>query len=401
MAAGNPQAATCSDCHGSHAVLRAHDADSPLNRTHLPQTCGRCHEQEFAAYRAGVHGQAAERGATGAPVCTDCHGEHEVVRLGEPGQVVVANETCESCHQNRALVRRYDLPERAVGSYEDSYHGRAARGGLARAAGCTSCHGVHRILAASDTASSIHPNHLVNTCRRCHPQASPAFAASYAHAPHAASAGDRGAGIVRGIYRWLIGVVIGGMLLHNAALLGHDLRERWAEHRRRATHVRLNRNEVWQHLVLLTTFTLLVVTGFALKYPDTFWARGLTVVGMDEGVRRVLRRIAAAGMVLVALYHLGYWITARGREQLRHMAPGVRDVREFAGHMAHQLGRTAVRPAFGRSCGGPWSWRARALFSGSRNDSMGRAGWSASPKPCISTKRGWRCSPSSSGTSSS
>jgi cytochrome b subunit of formate dehydrogenase len=348
MAAGNPKAATCSDCHGSHAVLRARDEESPLHRTNLPRTCGRCHAEEYEAYHAGVHGQAAERGAAGAPVCNDCHGEHEVVRLGEPGQIRVAIETCESCHQNRALVRRYDLPERAVGSYEDSYHGRAARGGLARAAGCTSCHGVHRILAASDTASSIYPGNLVSTCRRCHPQATPDFAASYAHAPRSASAGDHGAGIVRGIYMWLIGVVIGGMLLHNAVLLGNDLRQRWVEHRRRATHVRLNRNEVWQHFVLLTTFTVLVATGFALKYPDTFWARGLSAVGMDEGVRRVVHRIAAAGMILVSLYHVGYLMTARGREQLRHMVPQVRDVREFGAHMAHQLGRTAVPPAFGR-----------------------------------------------------
>ena len=50
---------------------------------------------------------------------------------------------------------------------------------------------------------------LVDTCRRCHKQATAEFAASYAHAPRAASAGDRGAATVRHIYGWVIGLVIG------------------------------------------------------------------------------------------------------------------------------------------------------------------------------------------------
>ena len=45
------------------------------------------------------------------------------------GAWVVASETCESCHNSPALARRYELPAGAVASYEDSYHGLAARGG--------------------------------------------------------------------------------------------------------------------------------------------------------------------------------------------------------------------------------------------------------------------------------
>jgi len=260
----------------------------------------------------------------------------------------VASETCESCHRSPALARRYDLPEKAVLSYEDSYHGRAARGGLAQAAGCTSCHGVHRILAASDPGSSVHPERLVDTCRRCHLQATPAFAASYAHAPRGLTAGEHGALVVRRVYLWVIGIVIGGMLLHNGLLLAHDLRQRYLEHKRRATHVRLDRNEVRQHSVLLVTFTLLVLTGFALQYPDAFWARALAAVGMDEGVRRSVHRVAGVGMILAALYHLGYLVTSRGREQLGHLLPRSRDVAEFAANVAHHVGRRQSRPSFAR-----------------------------------------------------
>jgi formate dehydrogenase gamma subunit len=283
------------------------------------------------------------------PVCNTCHGEHAVLDLGEPGQTtVVASETCESCHSSPALARRYDLPTGAVVTYEDSYHGRAARGGLAEAAGCTSCHGFHRVLGASDPASSIHPANLLDTCSRCHPQATPEFATSYAHAPNGFSAGDRGARIVRNIYLWLIAVVIGGMLLHNGVLLLDDVRKRYALHKQRATHERLNADERRQHLVLLTTFTLLVLTGFALKYPEAFWARALGALGMDEGVRRILHRISGVAMIIASLYHIVYLMTLRGREQLAHMLPRARDAREALENVTYHLGRTTMRPAFAR-----------------------------------------------------
>ena len=349
QAAGKVAAATCGDCHDSHAALRSQDPQSPVYRQHIPATCGKCHQQEFAAYEASVHGQAVARGSSDSPVCATCHGEHAVLPLAEPGQtMVVASETCESCHDNPALARRYDLPQRAVWSYEDSYHGRAARGGLAKAAGCTSCHGVHRILARSDPASSINPGNLVQTCSTCHPGATPTFAASYAHAPRTASAGDRAAGWVRRIYLWLIGLVIGGMLLHNLVLFAHDMRQRWREHKTRPGYERLNRSEVAQHWMLLVTFSLLVITGFALKYPDTFWARALAAVGLEEGVRRFLHRVAAVGMIVASAYHCAYLLSRRGREQLGHMTPRLVDMRQAITNVAYYLGKAPRPPRFDR-----------------------------------------------------
>jgi predicted CXXCH cytochrome family protein len=349
VAAGNVDAATCGDCHDSHAVRRAQDPESPVSQRSIPATCGKCHASEFEAFSASVHGKAAERGASGAPVCNTCHGEHAIVRLAEPGQtMVVASQTCESCHDNATLARRYDLPQRAVASYEDSYHGRAARGGLSRAAGCTSCHGVHRILAKDDSASSIYPARLVETCSRCHAGATQTFATSYAHAPRGATAGERAAGKVRDIYMGLIALVIGGMLLHNGVLLARDLRIRYREHTARATYVRLNRNELLQHLALFVTFSVLVLSGFALRYPDTFWARWLATLGFAEGVRRIVHRVAAVLFIALALVHLVYLFTRRGREQMHHMRPRAEDMRQALGNVLYHLGRQSRPPHFGR-----------------------------------------------------
>lgn len=349
MRAGNLRAATCGDCHDSHAARRAQDPASPVYRTSIPATCGVCHSEIFAAYAASVHGVALQHGVTGTPVCNTCHGEHAVATFGGEGQGrLVASETCESCHRNPILARRYELPTGAVSSYEDSYHGRAARGGLAQAAGCTSCHGVHRILAASDSASTIYPANLQRTCAACHPGATPAFAASYAHDPSRLSANDRAAITVRGIYRWVIGLIIGGMLLHNLIVWRWDLRRAFQNHQVRAVHQRFTRGELRQHALLLSSFFALVITGFALRYPDALWARALAAMGLDEAVRRIVHRVAAVVMIAVSLYHLAYLFTRRGREQLAHMAPGVQDVYDFLANMAYHFGKRPHPPAFSR-----------------------------------------------------
>jgi cytochrome b subunit of formate dehydrogenase len=349
MAAGNEAAATCSDCHDSHAVLRARNPNSKVNHENVSHTCGACHTQIRDDYEASVHGVAVAAGASGSPTCNSCHGEHAVLNLGEAGlSTVVANETCESCHNSPALARRYGIPEDAVASYEDSYHGRAARGGLARAAGCTSCHGVHRILAPSNPLSTVNPAQLVNTCRSCHPNATEAFAHSYAHAPKRLSETDTAAGWVRTIYLWLIGIVIGGMLLHNLLVFIKDLREHYAHKRQQPVHQRFNRGEVIQHLVTLVAFIVLVITGFALKYSGAMWTRPLTALGMDEPLRRIIHRTAGVIMIAGSLYHLVYLVTARGREQMRQMAPKASDLRDFLGNMGHKLGLAAHEPRFQR-----------------------------------------------------
>ena len=349
MQAGNLRAATCGDCHDSHLVLRAQDPASPVFRQNIPQTCGRCHKEEYALYRTSVHGLALARGGTDAPVCNTCHGEHAVAARGERGRTTfVASHTCESCHSNPALNRRYDLPVGAVSSYEDSYHGRAARGGLAQAAGCTSCHGAHSILPKSDPQSSINPANLVQTCGQCHTKATPEFAASYAHTPDSEARTQGPAAIVRSIYLWLIVAVIGGMLAHNAILYRHQLRREFAVHKQKAVHTRLTRVELRQHAVLLTTFFILVITGFALRYPDDQWVRALAAMGFTEGVRRVVHRVAAVGMIAASFFHLYYMFTRRGREQMRHMAPVMRDVHEAIQNVRFYLGQAAAPPRFTR-----------------------------------------------------
>src|SRR6516165_6689893 len=95
---GNEGAPDCALCHGS-----AHELISPKSqafRTSVPDTCGMCHTEVVEQYRSSVHGQALARGTTQAPLCTDCHGEHKIVKhTNEASPVNAAHirDTCGSC----------------------------------------------------------------------------------------------------------------------------------------------------------------------------------------------------------------------------------------------------------------------------------------------------------------
>ena len=77
-AAGNDKAAVCSDCHGEHEVLAPNDPTSPVFRANVPKTCSKCHSDEAAQFAKSIHGKVLADGNTEGPVCTTCHGVHTI-----------------------------------------------------------------------------------------------------------------------------------------------------------------------------------------------------------------------------------------------------------------------------------------------------------------------------------
>jgi len=109
------QGVSCHDCHGgdptqapvewAHQELRpSPDLQSPLHFTKVPQTCGRCHTQEFAYFRQSVHYQQLQETGRG-PNCVTCHGAMAVAVLS-PGELVA---TCGACHNERLGIRPDEL----------------------------------------------------------------------------------------------------------------------------------------------------------------------------------------------------------------------------------------------------------------------------------------------------
>jgi cytochrome b subunit of formate dehydrogenase len=359
----NPAAATCNDCHESHHLRRASDPQSSIYRGNIPGTCGHCHAREGKEYAAGVHGTALARGVTASPVCTDCHGEHLIRGPRDPGSPVGAGgvtRTCSQCHEATGIRETYGLPTGRLSTYEDSYHGLAARGGSPVVANCASCHGYHEILPSSDPRSPIAAANLPRTCGRCHPGAGAKFATSPVHVALA----TRDQPIlfyVRWIYLLLILVTISGMALHNGLDYARKLRASLSRHlgaaNGAALHAaavtgrwfeRMSRAERLQHGLLAASFFTLVYTGFALKFPESWLFSWLAHLEHGYSLRSLIHRVAAAVMVGTSLAHLYYLTTRRGRGLLTDMLPRLEDVGEFAGNALYLLGRRPAPPAFGR-----------------------------------------------------
>jgi cytochrome b subunit of formate dehydrogenase len=341
--------AVCTDCHGTHNLRTAQDAQSSINRSRLAETCSKCHGKIAGEYEESVHGKAVAMGITDAPTCTNCHEEH-LIRKHEDPQALVsiehrARELCGTCHTNPELVSKYGITPGVVQSYLDSYHGWAMDRKSRIAAICTDCHNKHEIRSRSDPQSSIHMGNVTKTCARCHKDANPTFAQSYTHESALRARGYHD--WARLIYLYLISIVLGGMALHNLIIVRHELARHIRGRRTEPYVVRWERAERFQHLVLLLSFVGLGVTGFALRFPHQWWVKLVGLSG-HEAIRADLHRALAVILITASVYHV-LWISIsrRGRLSLRGIAPRASDFALAFQNIAYHLGLRKTRPPFG------------------------------------------------------
>jgi len=352
LARGQKDAATCSDCHDGHTILPPTSPASPLHFSHLAETCGGCHAEEARDVEQSVHGKAIAAGHRDAPTCTDCHSEHRIQALTADSTLQISVEVCSRCHASERLNTKYNLPPDRVKTFFESYHGLAAQYGSTLADNCASCHGVHRILPSTDPRSTIYPANLVQTCGKCHPGASQNFAQSKVHVDAAsASSASGGDGIggrinwwVRRIYLGLIVGVIGGMLVHNGLLFYKKV-----EAHLRATGrpvLRMSLSQRWQHALLASSFIVLALTGFALKFPESWLAHAL---GSSEPFRRWTHRIAGIVLLLAGAYHVVYVLSSKeGRRLLKDFLPVKKDLGDAWAAVRYLIGATREKPKIGR-----------------------------------------------------
>ncbi len=361
LAAGNQKAATCSDCHGAHDLKKASDAASMVNQRNMAQTCSRCHSEIGTIYKESVHGTALARGNMDSPTCTSCHGEHEIYGPRDSRSRVapsnVSVQVCGSCHNSVQLSQKYGLPSQQFNSFQDSYHGLAARAGSVEVANCASCHGVHNIKPSSDPASTVNKANLAATCGQCHPGAGSNFAKGPVHVIISKDSDVLVLYWIRIIYIVMIIVVVGGMFLHNALDFIQKTKYRFAvrqglihpEHAGTRHYVRMTLNARLQHAATLISFILLAITGFMLKYPDAWWVVPFREMsGKFFAIRSLLHRIAAAVLMGVSFWHLFYLMSRHGRGFLRDMFPRLKDLADVWVNLGHLTGLSKRKPAFDR-----------------------------------------------------
>jgi len=347
---GNTKAATCDDCHSSggssHEIYPPTDPKSSIYHINIPKTCGKCHKEETKAYWEGIHGKLALKGKANAPVCTDCHGEHGIISPSDPRSPVskhnVASATCEPCHESTRLNQQLGIKGK-ISSYIDSYHGLKSQAGDLHVANCESCHGAHRILPSTDSTSSIHPKNLAVTCGECHAGISDKLAAITIHG----MGGDSRAPLailIEKIYIILIAVVIGGMFIHTLL----DYLKQVRLQMKQVSIRRMRGLEVAQHAVLLLSFFTLVISGFSLRFNESWIAE--LFFGWDGGFefRGVLHRYAAVFMIFVSVWHFIFLFTKRGRGFAKDMIPSLQDFKDFWEMILYFFDFRDHEPRFGR-----------------------------------------------------
>ena len=344
-------AATCNDCHSTggtaHRILGPGHPESSINHFNIPKTCGKCHRNIENDFWEGIHGKLVARGETDSPVCTHCHGEHVIISPSDPRSPVsptrVAEATCAPCHESASLNEKYGIPTGRLQTWVDSYHGLKSKAGDVTVANCASCHGAHRILAHTDTTSSIHSANLQKTCGECHPGISAALAVTPIHAIPGISRTPLARFISR-VYIVAIVLIIGTMVLHWLV----DLRKQIILVKLKKQIRRMTFNEVWQHTFLMVSFIVLGISGFSLRFSDAFWVQWL--FGWEGGfaLRGIIHRVAAVIFILTTIWHVLYLATDSGRGFLRDIFPVKRDFRQFLEMLQYNLGLKKNGPRFSR-----------------------------------------------------
>jgi|CZKJ01.1.fsa_nt_gi formate dehydrogenase gamma subunit len=347
-------AAVCSSCHGSHDIYPATDARSKVNHWKVPETCAQCHKEVARQFNESVHGEAVKAGVRDAPVCIDCHGEHLIMDPSNPGSPLnaenISAQTCGRCHGDPRLALRYDLPTDRLPSYAGSYHGLALTEGKVTAANCASCHGVHSILRSSDPRSTVNAANLRKTCGQCHKGvAEGKFTIGAVHVQINVGPNHPVVQWIRWIYLGLIPLTLGFMIVHNLLDFFAKLIRRQARHETGAQVSRMNRNFRIAHAGIILSFPTLVITGFALKYPEAWWARPLLLLEGHFALRGAVHRGAAVVLVVATLYHVIHLaINKRDRLFLKAMLPELKDATDLAQVFAYNLGLTRTEPRFAK-----------------------------------------------------
>jgi len=189
----------------------------------------------------------------------------------------------------------------------------------------------------------------VSTCGKCHPGATENFAQSKIHVDLASSENGGSLGIdanrwVRRIYLVLIFGTIGFMLAHNGLSFSKKVKARYQA--ADLTIVRMNRSQRRQHFILAFTFILLALTGFALRFPESWIS---SAFGPNELLRRWSHRIAGVVLLVGGAYHIYYVFRKRdGRQLLKDLFPSVQDLKDLFQTLRFLVGLSDSKAKVGR-----------------------------------------------------
>ncbi|MFA7228846.1 MAG: cytochrome c3 family protein [Melioribacteraceae bacterium] len=176
----------CSSCHGGDPNSDDQEiAMSPGNgfigipkHKDIPKFCGKCHSDieymrafqpsiatdQMTQYYTSAHGKKLIAGDENVAECASCHTAHSIMPVKDPRSTVYKLNipgTCNKCHGNSDLMKKYNLSNNMLEEYSKSVHGIALlKNKDLGAPACNDCHGNHGAMPPGITSVS----HVCGTC---------------------------------------------------------------------------------------------------------------------------------------------------------------------------------------------------------------------------------------------
>jgi predicted CXXCH cytochrome family protein len=165
----NPQSLMCTDCHGTHGILRKTSPESRVFPLNLPQTCEKCHLEKnkdergkefIREYEKSVHFHAlSDSGLVMSANCSNCHGGHDIRNTEDPLSLVSRKNIIATCGRCHVRIER---------DYLEGVHGKDYVKGIAEVPVCTDCHSEHNILSPQNLEARVYSTRVAAVCARCH-----------------------------------------------------------------------------------------------------------------------------------------------------------------------------------------------------------------------------------------
>ena len=146
----------CTSCHADidiakHPPEKNDIASKRSFSTAMTQVCRACHADKFDQWQNSIHAALVRAGNPAAPVCTDCHNPHAVIKgaAAEVDQV-----PCKNCHADIYTAYLGSMHAKSRLGSKDSY-----------APVCSGCHTAHDVKPVATSAIGLGPE---QACFGCH-----------------------------------------------------------------------------------------------------------------------------------------------------------------------------------------------------------------------------------------
>lgn len=178
---GREDIPVCSDCHG------AHEMESPLEQhVMMSSRCGNCHSDVYEQYAGSAHGQALSVDREDLPGCAQCHTAHTIEHPASTGFHLASPQLCLRCHGDKEMMRRHGLATTIAETYLADFHGVTAS--MADpdeveaeevTVVCIDCHGYHDITSVDAMGEAAMKAKVEEVCASCHEGEETGFPAAW------------------------------------------------------------------------------------------------------------------------------------------------------------------------------------------------------------------------------